>query len=1008
MKRDETTGGRGQGRSPGSSQRPIPRPVVPPGPLGTLKRLIYEAYVAAGTPTLSAIADATDRWAPKARPSKDMINQIIGDPTELGKQADVVALVTALTQMTGGEGEQAGLRAAALWTEVKLTEPLGRPIADVDPYDLEVHHAITMQGADGLPDYVERAHDRELRRLVDEAAAGESRLVMLVGTSSTGKTRACYEAVQHLPEGWRLWHPINPERAQAALADLERVGPKTVVWLNEAHRYLLDAQHGEAITAGLRTLLADTSRAPVLVLGTIWPGAGFFDDLRKHPQAGTLVADRSLHVPAAFEPSVVDRLRQSTDPRLVAAAHSAPANMITQYLAAAFELKDVYETATPGARALLDAAIDARRLGHPVNLPLPFLETAAEGYLTEPEWQLLPGNWLEQALSQLTESVRGVPGPLHRPKRPRGSTEAPIGSAYQLADFLEDHGRATRHLARVPAEFWQAAERHCGNDAARNLAQEALKRGLMKTACCLWASGSQYRDAVLILERAGRRDEAMAWCEREAAVGNAEALTAKGGTLARAGRVDEAIDCYKRAVDAGDTGAIEWIATRLSDTGHLDEALEWYERAADAGDVHALVEAAHCLNGTHHRRGLPPRVTDRLDEALAWYERAAAAGHTDAFLYAAADLWGAGRTEEALDWCERAASAGATDMLGWGASQLAWAGRLDEASAWCTRAADKGDTENLREAADAFAHRGRAEDAVTWYERAADNGDIEAQDGLTERLTDAVGGLDGALAWCERKASAGGTYALRVGAIQLTHADRLDKALEWAERAAASGETFALWYMAGQLVDTDRLDEALGCYERAANAGDTRALLRAAEELARHGRLEDALAWCKRVPEAGDAAVLTTRAGVLWQMGRVEEALACYGRAGEAGDIEALEWAAARLENAGRLDDALAWYERAAAAGKVLALTTAADELAKAGRRQEALAWYERATTAGVNARAYEVDTLRLLGRREEADRLARYGRDIRGHIANPWNIEAVREAWIPQHVYGHSEVDPT
>lgn len=64
-------------------------------------------------------------------------------------------------------------------------------------------------------------------------------MVVLVGTSSTGKTRACWEAVQPLADkGWRLWHPFDLTRADAALEDLKkRVQPRTVVWLNEAQHY---------------------------------------------------------------------------------------------------------------------------------------------------------------------------------------------------------------------------------------------------------------------------------------------------------------------------------------------------------------------------------------------------------------------------------------------------------------------------------------------------------------------------------------------------------------------------------------------------------------------------------------------------------------------------------------------------------------------------------------------------------------------------------------------------
>ena len=152
---------------PGSGKRLISRPAVAPGSLRTLKRLIYEAYVAAGAPTLDDMASAVaEDDELRACPSRDTINRLVGDASTVGKQADVVALVTVLTRMAGGDARQAARQAATSWTQAQLSEPLGRPIDDIDPYDLEVHRSITVRGASGLPTYVERAHDIEMRRLV--------------------------------------------------------------------------------------------------------------------------------------------------------------------------------------------------------------------------------------------------------------------------------------------------------------------------------------------------------------------------------------------------------------------------------------------------------------------------------------------------------------------------------------------------------------------------------------------------------------------------------------------------------------------------------------------------------------------------------------------------------------------------------------------------------------------------------------------------------------------------
>ena len=86
-------------------------------------------------------------------------------------------------------------------------------------------------------------------------------------------------------EPWRLWHPIDPSRPEAALRELPGIGPRTVVWLNEAQFYLdvADGGLGERVAAGLRELLRDPARAPVLVLATLWPQ--FWDALTARPAA---------------------------------------------------------------------------------------------------------------------------------------------------------------------------------------------------------------------------------------------------------------------------------------------------------------------------------------------------------------------------------------------------------------------------------------------------------------------------------------------------------------------------------------------------------------------------------------------------------------------------------------------------------------------------------------------------------------------------------------------------
>ncbi|MFF9764733.1 hypothetical protein ACF1G4_35435 [Streptomyces caelestis] len=265
----------------------------------------------------------------------------------------------------------------------------GRPIGQWDPHAPEVHPAGSAQDGTGslgqrlLPGYVPRGHDRILAEAVQDAAAGHSRMLVLVGSSSTGKTRGCWEAVQPLAkQGWRLWHPFDPTRAEARVK---------------------------------------TDRGDRLLVGAL--------------------------------------TRAGKDGRLAQDLAGGPA------------LLERYQTGAPAARALLEAATDARRLGVGLHLPQAFLTDAAADYLHDTDWDQLTDDWAEKAYTELAEHVHGKHAPLSRitprpQRRPPGpspdSTPSPrpTGPVFRLADYLEQHGRTIRRHLCPTASFWHAAHTH--------------------------------------------------------------------------------------------------------------------------------------------------------------------------------------------------------------------------------------------------------------------------------------------------------------------------------------------------------------------------------------------------------------------------------------------------------------------------------------------------------------------------------------------------------------------
>jgi uncharacterized protein YidB (DUF937 family) len=444
---------------------------------------------------LAAVGAVLAGWAGEAPPATRAWSRLL--------QIDQAA--RSVPGERGGEGTQ-----------------VGRLIAELsDPFVLEVHRPVVIDSAGAdlpvLPPYIRRGHDAELARVVARAAGGRSGMAVLVGGSSTGKTRACWEAVHLLPPGWRLWHPFDPTRPEAVLAELPRLGPRTVVWLNETQGYLdTPGDVGERVAAALRTLLIDSGREPVLVLGTLWPG--HWDTLTRegavHSQARIVLAGTDIPVPAAFTGSALQDLERaaSADVRLAWAAADAEDGQVIQYLAGVPELLARYRHAPPAARALIHAAMDARRLGHRVALPQALLEAAAPAYLTDTEWDPLGEDWLERALAYTAAPCKGVLGPLTR-SRPRpdrsrtgrgspdgtgqrtgGHADTEAGPLYRLADYLDQYGRRHRNEQFPPAGFWAAAADHADPGDQAALGAAAHDRGL-------------YRAAAQLRKRAGTRGD---------------------------------------------------------------------------------------------------------------------------------------------------------------------------------------------------------------------------------------------------------------------------------------------------------------------------------------------------------------------------------------------------------------------------------------------------------------------------------------------------------------------
>jgi hypothetical protein len=413
-----------------------------------------------------------------------------------------------------------------------------------NPERLNVHSAVSGQWPapeDGfvLPEYVPRPHDKSVRdRLERLAAESRTQLLILRGDSCTGKTRTAYEAVRAVLPGWRLAYPKTAE-ALLALLNSPLIRGRSVVWLDDLHN-LLNEPAGERAAALLRDLLHKPG--PVALIATAWsdackelastPNRGQSD---RHYQARTLLREAWIReIPDTFaDADSREFARLAADDASLTAAMCAagPVGRVAQTLAAAPELMEHWlQAPAPYGKAVITAAVDARRLGVRAPLPDGFLEAAASGYCTPSERAQAQPNWFDEALDYARQPIKRVTRALPPVASPAGMGAIPGMS--DLADYLEQHGAVLRWDQVPPSAFWTGALAHlCSGDDLERLALNAFSCGRFRLS----------RDLNLLALRKGNA---------EAFEGLCFSYMETGRILTQRGR-DELVSVVRDVDDAG-------------------------------------------------------------------------------------------------------------------------------------------------------------------------------------------------------------------------------------------------------------------------------------------------------------------------------------------------------------------------------------------------------------------------------------------------------------------------
>ncbi|MEV8514235.1 tetratricopeptide repeat protein [Dactylosporangium sp. NPDC051484] len=389
---------------------------------------------------------------------------------------------------------------AALPDSLLLSAPGGRPprVRDLDdPLALRVHPA-EMYSHDvagrtvrsRVPPYVPRDADQHLLDAVRQGG-----LVLIVGDSTAGKTRAAYEAIRAHLTGHTFLAPVHRDalaRVIPAAAELRR----GVVWLDDLERFL---GVGGLTAAGVARITSG-ARRNVLVIATL--RSSEFD--RLSAPADTTEAARStwrdardvlglatiVELHRRWSGDELARAQEhSADPRIRAALRHADRFGVAELLAAGPDLVQVWRAGwSPGGHprgaALVAAAVDCRRAGVHDPLPISFLAELCEHYLAARGGELLRPEPLEEAVRWAMTAAHDASSLL---------LPTPVAGEALAFDYLID----VDGLDRVPQPIWESLIARATPAQAFDIGESAAQRFLNDVAVLAFrkAAGGGITDA---------------------------------------------------------------------------------------------------------------------------------------------------------------------------------------------------------------------------------------------------------------------------------------------------------------------------------------------------------------------------------------------------------------------------------------------------------------------------------------------------------------------------------
>ncbi|MBT2529737.1 hypothetical protein J7E91_31200 [Streptomyces sp. ISL-99] len=372
------------------------------------------------------------------------------------------------------------------------------------------HRARPDDAGDVVPPYVARDDDTVLRaRLAHAAERGG--LVLVVGESTAGKTRAAHQAVRRCEAlaGWRVLAPDTGPDLVIAVEVVATTSVRCVVWLDDLEHFLGPGGLEPGVLAELVRL-----RVPVLATMQLRHYETFYPSTAETgaqspvgPQisgagARVLKQTESLYLPRRWSTKELARARDCDDPRVIdAVTHHGPYG-VAEYLAAGPALLTEWRHAAragghPRGAALVAAAVDLARTGLRPPFSSSLLTALHQHY--RPDGPLLRPEPVDEALAWAGRLRYGASSLLLPTSDP---------DAWNVFDYLPDHTTSP-----VPAPVWETALDRAADRADRFTIGVHAFDPAPRIAEAAWQPLAQQIPAAavslgVLLARVGREEEA--------------------------------------------------------------------------------------------------------------------------------------------------------------------------------------------------------------------------------------------------------------------------------------------------------------------------------------------------------------------------------------------------------------------------------------------------------------------------------------------------------------------